>query len=130
MGSHSPKCTQRIDILGEQLNDSYRFDLQKKLGLKKLTAYFSNPSLLFKEAATQLQIKIAALFLKEKSIYREHQCAGMLKFEVNVVCGHQWSSEQFQPKESGSANILTKEQNDCIEEIIKIEKDSGGYILP
>lgn len=83
-------CEQRIDSLGEQLNDSYRFDLQKKRDLKKLAAYFSDPALLFKEATTLLQIKAATLFLKEKSIYSENKSTDMLKYEMKTICGHQY----------------------------------------
>jgi site-specific DNA recombinase len=38
-------CENRIDILGAQLNDAYKLDLQQKRHLKKLTRYFLKPAL-------------------------------------------------------------------------------------
>lgn len=46
------------------------------------------------------------------------------------MCRNQFSDGPSQLQESKYQDNLTKEQNDWIEEIIKIENDSGEYIAP
>ena len=46
-------CESRIDILGEQLNDAYRLEVQQKQTLKKLTAYFLIQPFFSRELANQ-----------------------------------------------------------------------------
>lgn len=87
---HSIKsdCENRIDILGAQLNDAYKLDLQQKQYLKKLTRYFLKPALIFR-ASDNFILKIASLFLNKDFVYSDNDITNHLKDEVRIVYGAQ-----------------------------------------
>lgn len=123
-------CENRIDILGKQLNDAYRLDVQHKKIIMKLTAYFSNPALIFQATSDSIQFKTAALFLKENLVYSEINIVGDIKCEAQIIYGLSYPNTKWFSNEIEKTNNLSKEQKELLAKIMKIEKDKGHKILP
>ncbi|MBX3241042.1 MAG: recombinase family protein [Chitinophagaceae bacterium] len=121
-------CESRIDILGGQLNDAYKLDVQQRESLKNLTTCFSNPALIFQEASNSTQIKVAALFLKQNLTYSETDIIGCLKPEVQMIYGFSHPQITVNCNESGNTDNLTKDQRELLTKIIEVKKDKGQEI--
>ncbi|MGJ1198877.1 recombinase family protein [Sphingobacterium spiritivorum] len=120
-------CENRIDILGEQLNDANKLDLKYKQKLKKLMAYFSNPSLIFQDNSKAMELKAAALFFKENLVCSKAGIFDSLKPEVQMICGLRSSSMVNCEKALNTVN-LSKEQLDWVTKIMEIGKNKGCKI--
>lgn len=120
-------CENRIDILGEQLNDAYRLEVQQKQSLKTLTVYFLNPALLFLETCPLVQLKVAALFLQENLAYSRTDTLHYIKPEVQMICGLSSTSMGKCKRREDAANV-TKEQQDLVARIMEVGKDKGDEI--
>ncbi|MFZ4863965.1 hypothetical protein ACL9RF_17470 [Sphingobacterium sp. Mn56C] len=120
-------CENRIDILGSQLNDAYRLDVQQERSFKKLASYFLKPACLFKDTDNSIILKVASLFLNENLIYNDTNIANYLKDEVKIVNGFQYLISEENFEEATTCNF-SKEQQELITNIIKIELDKGSKI--
>ncbi|MVZ60812.1 hypothetical protein [Sphingobacterium humi] len=126
---HSIKsdCENRIDILGAQLNDAYKLDLQQKRSFKKLASSFLKPMCLFQDTDNSIILKVASLFLNENLIYNNTNITNYLKDEVKIVYGFQYLNSEENFEEATTCNF-SKEQQELITSIIKIELDKGNKI--
>ncbi|WP_119079742.1 recombinase family protein [Chitinophaga alhagiae] len=120
-------CENRIDILGEQLNDAYRLEAQQKQSLKTLTAYFLNPALLFQKVCQIVQLKVAALYLQENLVYSGTDIFHYIKPEVQMICGFSLTSMRNCKRPEDTANV-TKEQQDLVAKIMEVGRDKGHEI--
>ena len=120
-------CENSIDILGEQLNDAYKFEVQQKQSLTKLTAFFSSPELIFLRTHHSIQLKAAALFLKEKLVYSEADILCYIKPEVQMICGFSPTNTMDNYEKAEDAVNLTREK-DLLTRIMRVEKDKGREI--
>lgn len=126
---HSIKsdCENKIDILGAQLNDAYRLDVQQERSFKKLASSFLKPACLFKDTDNSIILKVASLFLNENLIYNDTNIANYLKDEVKIVCGFQYLNSEENFEEATTCNF-SKEQQELITNILKIELGKGNKI--
>lgn len=120
-------CENRIDILGEQLNNAYKLDLKQKQSLKKLTSFFLNPGLIFQATGNSMQQKAATLFLKQNLVYSETGVIGYIKPEVQMICGLS-SNSMYNCEKAGNTTNLTKEQQDLVTRIMEVGKGKGHEI--
>ncbi len=90
-------CENKIDILGAQLNDAYKLDVQQKRSFKSASSLLK-PAFLFQETDNSIILKVASLFLNENLIYNDTNITNYLKDEVNIVYGFQHlnSKENFE----------------------------------
>ena len=127
---HSIKsdCENRIGILGTQLNDAYKLDVQQKQSLKKLTKCFLKPALIFRGTDNSLELKVALLFLNKDFVYSDNGITNQLKDEVRIVYGVQYLNTKEKFEEAEIIKNISKEQQELITSIIKIELDKGNRI--
>ncbi|WP_343624761.1 recombinase family protein [Flavobacterium lindanitolerans] len=120
-------CENRIDILGTQLNDVYKLDVQQKQSLKKLTLCFLKPARLFQDTNNSIILRVASLFLNENLVYNDTNIANYLKDEVKIVYGFQCLNSEENFEEAITCNF-SKQQQELITTIIKIELGKGNKI--
>lgn len=121
-------CENRIDILGTQLNDVYKLDVQQKQSLKKLTKCFLKPALIFRGTDNSIELKVASLFLNKDFVYSDADFTSHLKDEVRIVYGSQYSNTKENFEEADIIKNISKEQQELISNVIKIELNKGNKI--
>lgn len=126
---HSIKsdCENRIDILGAQLNDAYKLDVQQERSFKKFASSFLKPACLFQDTDNSIILKVASLFLNENLVYNDTNIASYLKDEVKIVYGFQYPNSEENFEEATTRNVSNNQQ-ELITSIIKIELDKGNKI--
>ncbi|MGJ1346728.1 MULTISPECIES: recombinase family protein [Sphingobacterium] len=117
---HSIKsdCENRIGILGTQLNDAYKLDVQQKQSLKKLTKCFLKPALIFRGTDNSIELKLASLFLNKDFVYSDADFTSHLKDEVRIVYVSQYSNTKENFEEAEVIKNISKEQQEIISNII------------
>lgn len=127
---HSIKsdCENRIGILGTQLNDAYKLDVQQKQSLKKLTSCFLKPVRLFQDIDNSVILRVASLFLNENLVYNDTSIANYLKDEVKIVYGFQYLNSEEKFEEAEIIKNTSKEQKELISSIMKVELNKGNKI--
>lgn len=127
---HSIKsdCENRISILGTQLNDAYKLDIQQKQSLKKLTKCFLKPALIFRGTDNSIELKVASLFLNKDFVYSDADFTSHLKDEVRIVYVSQHSNTKENFEEAEVIKNISKEQEDIISNVIEIELIKGNKI--
>ncbi|EDM34440.1 hypothetical protein PBAL39_19155 [Pedobacter sp. BAL39] len=121
-------CENRIDILGTQLNDVYKLDVQQKQSLKKPTKCFLKPALIFRGTDNSIELKVASLFLNKDFVYNDPDFISQLKDEVRIVYGSQYSNAKENFEEADILKNISKEQQELISNVIKIELNKGNKI--
>lgn len=113
---HSIKsdCENRIGILGTQLNDAYKLDVQQKQSLKKLTKCFLKPALIFRSTDNSIELKVALLFLNKDFVYSDNGITNHLKDEVRIVYGVQYLNTKEKFEEAEIIKNISKEQQELI----------------
>ncbi|KGE13702.1 hypothetical protein DI53_2495 [Sphingobacterium deserti] len=121
-------CENRIDILGTQLNDVYKLDVQQKQSLKKLTKCFLKSALIFLGTDNSIELKVASLFLNKDFVYSNADFTSHLKDEVRIVYVSQYSNTKENFEEAEVIKNISKEQQEIISNIIEIELIKGNKI--
>lgn len=103
-------CENRIDILGTQLNDTYKIELQQKQNFKKLTSCFLKPARLFQDTDNSIILRVASLFLNENLIYNNTNITNYLKDEVKIVYGFQYLNSEEDFEEATTCNFSKEQQ--------------------